>query len=70
MAFRGKVGYFGGNLIMMKPKANKDKNLDIMAAVINYLNSVEFMTKFTYSGRFKIGHRQLSKSLINLANFS
>lgn len=59
VSFLGKVGYFGGGLIMLNPK--KDCNLNNMVA---YLNSNEFKHNFTFSGRFKIGHRSLSNSLI------
>lgn len=57
IAFLGKVNYFGGGLIMLKP--NKSCNL---SEVIDYLNSDEFKNNFIFSGRFKIGHRQLSNS--------
>ena len=32
--------------------------------VCDYLNSEEFKKNYKYSGRFKIGHRQLSNHLI------
>ena len=32
--------------------------------VVSYLNSEKFKKNFTYAGRFKIGHRQLSNSLL------
>lgn len=59
VAFRGKVCYFGGSLIMLKPKikCNLDK-------IISYLNSNEFKNNFLFSGRFKIGHRCISNSII------
>lgn len=60
IAFKSKVTYFGSQLIMLKPK-NKFINLD---NVITYLNSSEFKQNFVFSGRFKIGHRQLSNSYI------
>ena len=65
VAFLDKVTYFGGNLIMLIPK--KDCNLNIINV---YLNSSEFKDNFIFSGRFKIGHRQLSNSFIpnNLLN--
>lgn len=59
VAFLGKVNYFGGGLIMLKPK--KDCNL---RNVITYLNSDTFRNNFIFSGRFKIGHRQLCNSYI------
>jgi adenine-specific DNA-methyltransferase len=65
VAFLDKVTYFGGNLIILIPK--KECNLNIINL---YLNSDEFKDNFIFSGRFKIGHRQLSNSFIpnNLLN--
>jgi adenine-specific DNA-methyltransferase len=57
IAFIDDVGYFGGNLIMMKPKKEYDLN-----KIVNFLNSDEFKHNFIYSNRFKIGHRQLANS--------
>jgi len=59
ISFLGKVNYFGGGLIMLKPK--KPCNLQ---SIIYYLNSGTFKTNFMFSGRFKIGHRQISNSYI------
>lgn len=59
VAFLGKVNYFGGGLIMLKPK--KTCNL---ANIVSYINSDTFKTNFMFSGRFKIGHRQISHSYI------
>ncbi len=59
ISFLGKVNYFGGGLIMLKPK--KSCNLE---RIISYLNSDTFKTNFMFSGRFKIGHRQISNSYI------
>ena len=56
VAFKKKVMYFGGSLLMLLPKQD---NLDL-DKIINILNSKEVMKGYTYSGRFKIGHRQLS----------
>lgn len=61
IAFKGKIGYFGGSLLMLKPKSNINLN-----SYITYLNSPEFRKNFTYSGRFKIGHKQISDSFVNL----
>ena len=57
IAFKGKVQYFGGGLLMLIPK--KEIDLD---KIISYLNSDDFKTNFIFSGRFKIGHRQISNS--------
>ena len=59
VAFIGKVNYFGGGLIMLKPK--KICNLN---NIIIYINSNIFKDNFIFSERFKIGHRQISNSYI------
>jgi adenine-specific DNA-methyltransferase len=65
VAFRGKVQYFGGGLLMMVPKkkngvAHEEAfNID---KIVDYLNSHLFRSNFTFSGRFKIGQRQLCQS--------
>jgi len=59
VSFLGKIMYFGGSLIMLKPK--KTCNL---FNIITYLNSDIFKSNFIFSGRFKIGHRQISNSYI------
>ena len=59
IAFLGKVSYFGGGLIMLKPKKNCN-----LQSIISYLNSNTFKDNFIFSGRFKIGHRQISHSYI------
>ena len=61
VAFIGKVQYFGGGLIMMIPKADID-----LDKVVNYLNSGVFKKNYMYSGRFKIGHKQLCNALYNI----
>lgn len=57
IAFIGTVNYFSGNLLLLLPK----KEIDLQR-IINYLNSENFKQNFIFSGRFKIGHRQLCKS--------
>ena len=47
---------------MLKPKIKYD--LDFMNRTVLYLNSDNFKSNFLYSGRFKIGHRQLSNSYL------
>ena len=59
IAFVGKINYFGGGLIMMRPK--KKCNLQ---NIVSYINSSDFKDNFVFSGRFKIGHRQLCNSFI------
>jgi adenine-specific DNA-methyltransferase len=60
IAFLGKVNYFGGGLIMLKPKKKCDLN-----KVKIFLNSDQFKNNFIFSERFKIGHRQLCNSYIS-----
>lgn len=59
VSFLDKVKYFGGGLIMLKPK--KQCNLN---NIVSYINSNTFKDNFIFSGRFKIGHRSLSNSFI------
>ena len=59
IAFIGKIGYFGGGLLMLKQKKQCDLN-----KIVLYLNSDKFKSNFTFSGRFKIGQRQLCNSYI------
>ena len=58
IAFEGKVEYFGGALLMLLPKQEVD-----LKKIVEYLNSNTFKENYIFSGRFKIGHRQLSNSL-------
>ena len=69
VAFIDKVTYFGGGLIMLKPKeSNTESNISLtkknLQNIVQYLNSDKFKSNFKFSGRFKIGHRQLSNSFI------
>lgn len=61
IAFLGKVNYFGGGLIMLLPKQKCDLN-----KIIAYLNDDKFKNNFKFSGRFKIGHRQIANSYFEL----
>jgi len=64
IAFTGKVTLFGGNLLIMIPIINI--NLDILEKIVDYMNDIEFQENYMYAGRFKITHRQLEHSYINL----
>lgn len=59
VSFLGKVSYFGGGLIMLKPKKMCD-----LSKLVAYINSNTFKANFMFSGRFKIGHRQICNSYI------
>ena len=64
IAFLGTIDYFGGGLIMLRPKK---ENINL-SKVLNSLNSDTFKKNFMYSGRFKIGHRQILNSSIQYTN--
>jgi adenine-specific DNA-methyltransferase len=53
-AFIGTVQYFGGALLCMVPKEPTD-----LQKVVEFLNKIETRRDYIYSGRFKMGHRQL-----------
>jgi adenine-specific DNA-methyltransferase len=57
IAFIGTINYFNGNLLMLKPKRSCN-----LTNITSYLNTDSFKNNFTFSGRFKIGHRQLLNS--------
>jgi len=59
IAFVDKVQFFGGGLIIMIPKTKIN-----LIKVVEYLNTDDFKRNYMYSGRFKIGHKQLCNSLI------
>lgn len=65
ICFQGTVDFFGGGLIILIPKI--PIHLDKMAS---FINSSEFTQNYMYSGRFKIGHKQLSHSRFNVSHFT
>ena len=62
VAFIGTVQYFGGSLLCLVPK-NTQTDLN---KVVEYLNSPQFQKNYIYAGRFKIGHKQISHSLLDI----
>lgn len=61
------VEFFGGNLLMLPKKSLElDKIPEFLQKVCNKLNGEKFRKNYTYSGRFKIGHRQLFNAFINI----
>lgn len=59
VAFLGKVQYFGGTLLCLVP------NTDIQVQkVVDHINSQVFQKDYIYSGRFKIGHKQISSAIL------
>ena len=64
VAFRNRVQYFGGNLLIAVPKDKSTiKKID---CIVDYINSTEFRSNYMYSGRFKIGYRNLCNGLLPL----
>jgi len=61
VAFPGTVEYFGGTLLCLIPK-----NPIELQKVCDALNQESFRTEYTYSGRFKIGHKQLANAALRL----
>ena len=59
VAFVDTVSYFGGGLIALIPKADVAHTPDLLSKTVALLNSKEFRENYLYSGRFKIGQRQM-----------
>ena len=66
VAFQSTVQYFGGNLILLVPK----NDTIILENTVAYLNSDEFKKNFLFSGRFKIGHRQVTYTYLPSSSFA
>ena len=64
IAFVENVTYFGAGMLALIPKTHAPHKLDLDKTAM-FLNSNQFRDNYLYSGRFKIGQRQLCKSLIN-----
>jgi len=62
VCFIGKINYFGGSLLMLKPK----KNINLQK-IVSYINSDIFKDNYMFSGRFKIGHRCISNSYLPIS---
>jgi adenine-specific DNA-methyltransferase len=65
ICFKSSVNLFGGGLIIMIPK----KNINL-SKVVKFINSNIFKDNYMYSGRFKIGHKQLCNSLFDYKSFT
>lgn len=57
IAMVGKVQYFGGTLLCAIPRV--PMTATDLEAVVSYLNTSKAQHDYIYSGRFKIGHKQL-----------
>lgn len=63
VAFKGKVMHFGAGLLCVLPKKGSNINLE---ALTEHLNSAEFRSQYTYSGRFKMGQRLLQFASVHI----
>ena len=52
---------FIGSLLIMIPKDEHKINL---SNFVDFMNTEDYKKNYTYSGRFKIGHKQLCNSII------
>ena len=50
----------------MIPKEDITISNQQLQHITHYLNSDDFKKNYTYSGRFKIGHKLLCNSLLNI----
>ena len=64
VAFLDKVQYFGGSLLCLIPK--EEMSEEQLKKIVEYLNTEEFQKDYIYSGRFKIGHKQISNAVLPL----
>lgn len=62
VAFSGTVQYFGGALLCLIPK--REIPAVELQKILSYINSPTFQKDYLYSGRFKIGHKQISSAII------
>ena len=63
VAFLGQVQYFGGSLLCLVPKRASVTETELQK-VIQHINSSTFQKNYMYSGRFKIGHKQISTAIL------
>jgi adenine-specific DNA-methyltransferase len=64
VCFEGNVQFFGGGLLILIPKQKINMN-----KIVDYMNSDLFKSNYMYSGRFKIGHKQLCNCLFHPPDF-
>jgi adenine-specific DNA-methyltransferase len=62
VAFVGQVQFFGGSLLCLVPKT--EMSAGELDKVVGFLNRAEVQKDYMYSGRFKIGHKQVCNILL------
>jgi adenine-specific DNA-methyltransferase len=60
VAFVDIVQYFGGGLLCLIPK---DESVDLIK-IVEFLNTKDLQKDYMYSGRFKIGHKQVCSIIV------
>ena len=62
VAFIDKVRYFGGGLLCLVPK--KAMSAAELKRIVGFLNGADVRKDYLYSGRFKIGHKQVCNIMV------
>lgn len=60
VAFLGTVQYFGGSLLCLIPK----ESVVDLKKIVEFLNTKDLQKDYIYSGRFKIGHKQVCNIIV------
>ena len=62
VAFIDNVQYFGGSLLCLIPKETMSEAE--LKNIVTFLNTKDFQKDYIYSGRFKIGHKQVCNIIV------
>ena len=62
VAFIDKVQNFGGSLLCLIPK--EDMSEVELKKIVSFLNTKDLQKDYLYSGRFKIGHKQVCNIIV------
>lgn len=62
VAFTDKVQYFGGSLLCLMPKHSTTPAQ--IKSTLEFLNTKDLQKDYIYSGRFKIGHKQVCNIIL------
>ena len=62
VAFIDTVQYFGGSLLCLIPK--EDISEAELKKIVSFLNTKDLQKDYLYSGRFKIGHKQVCNIIV------
>jgi hypothetical protein len=62
VAFIDKVQNFGGSLLCLIPK--ETMSVTELEKIVGFLNTKDLQKDYLYSGRFKIGHKQVCNIIV------